>query len=106
MSGMNFFEQSIYAIEEFIGVRKKLNLFKSDKYFLVLTAASPENNVNLTNQGNTATAPSLDQAEEGSSGEPVTATKNDQFKTQVLSSWHHTFKHFQTQLRNLKNPRR
>jgi len=34
----------VYAIEEFINVRKKIGLFNSDKYFLVMTAASVDHN--------------------------------------------------------------
>ncbi len=43
-SGMSYFEQSVYAIEEFILMRKKLGKFLDDKYFLALTAASPNYN--------------------------------------------------------------
>ena len=39
-TGMSFFEQSIYAIEEFITVRKKMGpVWKQDKYLLALTAS-------------------------------------------------------------------
>ena len=41
---MSFFEQSVYAIEEFINTRRKIGLFNSDKYFLAMTAASPDHN--------------------------------------------------------------
>ena len=41
---MSFFEQSIFAIEEFISIRKKTGLFKQDKYFLALTASNVESN--------------------------------------------------------------
>lgn len=41
---MSFFEQSVYAIEEFILLRRKLGKFHDDKYFLALTAASAEHN--------------------------------------------------------------
>lgn len=41
---MTFFEQSVYAIEEFVAMRKKLNLFRQDKYFLALTSSSSEAN--------------------------------------------------------------
>lgn len=44
-TGMTFFEQSTYSIEEFIVTRRKLGKFAEDKYFLALTAASPEHNV-------------------------------------------------------------
>jgi hypothetical protein len=37
-TGMNYFEQSIYAIEEFVQVRKRINEFKNDKYFLFKTS--------------------------------------------------------------------
>ena len=43
-TGMSFFEQSIFAIEEFISIRKKTGLFKQDKYFLALTASNVESN--------------------------------------------------------------
>lgn len=42
---MTYFEQAVYSIEEFISIRKKLDKFSDDKYFLALTAASPEHNV-------------------------------------------------------------
>ena len=42
---MSYFEQSIYAIEEFITVRKKMGVtWKQDKYLLALTASNPESN--------------------------------------------------------------
>ena len=42
---MSFFEQSIYAIEEFISVRKKMGpIWKQDKYLLALTASNPDSN--------------------------------------------------------------
>lgn len=41
---MSFFEQSVYAIEEFILKRKQLGVFKQDKYFLAMTATSVEDN--------------------------------------------------------------
>ena len=46
---MSFFEQSIYAIEEFISVRKKMGpqAFKQDKYVLALTASNPDSNAAL-----------------------------------------------------------
>jgi len=65
---MSYFEQSVYAIEEFIVMRKKLNLFRQDKYFLALTAGSSESNFNG----------------------PSSSTKGG---LQVLSSWEHPFKH-------------
>ena len=44
-TGMSYFEQSIYAIEEFITVRKKMGAtWKQDKYLLALTASNPESN--------------------------------------------------------------
>ena len=43
-TGMSFFEQSIFAIEEFIATRKKMGYYKQDKYFLALTASSPDSN--------------------------------------------------------------
>jgi len=44
-TGMSYFEQSIYAIEEFITVRKKMGAsWKQDKYILALTASNPESN--------------------------------------------------------------
>ena len=43
-TGMSFFEQSIFAIEEFISIRKKTGQFKQDKYFLALTASNVESN--------------------------------------------------------------
>ena len=45
--GMSFFEQSIYAIEEFITIRKKMGAWKQDKYILALTASNPESNAAL-----------------------------------------------------------
>lgn len=41
---MSYFEQSVYAIEEFILHRRKLGKFVDDKYFLALTAAAIEHN--------------------------------------------------------------
>ena len=44
-SGMNYFQQSIFAIEEFINHRKRLNEFKTDKYYLMKSLSvgeSPE----------------------------------------------------------------
>ena len=41
---MSFFEQTVYAIEEFVLLRRKLGKFADDKYFLMLAAASPEHN--------------------------------------------------------------
>jgi hypothetical protein len=75
---MSYFEQSVYAIEEFILIRRKIGKFHDDKYFLALTAASPEHNIK---------------------------TEAHQLNTQVLSSWEHPFKHFMTQLKYLKCPR-
>lgn len=68
----------MYAIEELILVRKKLAKFSEDKYFLALTAASPEHNFR---------------------------TEATQLDTQILSSWEHPFKHFMAQLKFLKCPR-
>lgn len=42
---MSFFEQAVYAIEEFIVTRRRLGRFSDDKYFLALTAASADHNV-------------------------------------------------------------
>ena len=67
---MSYFEQSVYAIEEFIVMRKKLNLFRQDKYFLALTAGSADSNFN---------GPS--------------APGSNKNGLQVLSSWEHPFKH-------------
>ena len=88
---MSFFEQSVYAIEEFILRRKQIGAFKSDKYFLVLTATSLEDNFN------TGESEELDEK-----GKQET---NDGH-AKILSSWEHNFKHFTAQLHNLKNPRR
>lgn len=43
-TGMSLFEQSVYAIEEFVLRRKQIGAFKQDKYFLALTATSLEDN--------------------------------------------------------------
>ena len=45
---MSLFEQSVYAIEEFILKRKQIGAFKEDKYFLALTATSLEDNYSMT----------------------------------------------------------
>jgi len=66
---MSFFEQSVYAIEEFVLLRRKIGKFSEDKYFLALTAASPDHNFK---------------------------TEPHQLNTQILSSWEHPFKHFNT----------
>ena len=50
-TGMSFFEQSIFAIEEFIAVRKKIGFYKQDKYFLALTASNPESNCAMQGLG-------------------------------------------------------
>ena len=57
---MSLFEQSVYAIEEFILKRKQLGLWKQDKYFLALTATSIEDNCSLNDR-----AESLPAGEEG-----------------------------------------
>jgi hypothetical protein len=77
-SGMTYFEQSVYVIEEFILMRKKLGKFMDDKYFLALTAASPNHNLK---------------------------TEASQLSAQILSGWEHPTKHFTTQLKYLKCPR-
>ena len=57
---MSYFEQSIYAIEEFITVRKKMGpAWKQDKYLLALTASNPDSNAAIEidlalNEGATA----------------------------------------------------
>jgi hypothetical protein len=43
---MNFFQQSVFAIEDFINHRKRLNEFRTDKYYLMRTLGinqGPEN---------------------------------------------------------------
>ena len=45
---MSLFEQSVYAVEEFILKRKQIGAFKEDKYFLALTASSLEDNYSVT----------------------------------------------------------
>lgn len=35
----------MYSIEEFITVRREIKKFADDKYFLAITAASPDHNV-------------------------------------------------------------
>jgi hypothetical protein len=84
-TGMSLFEQSVYAIEEFVLKRKQIGAFKSDKYFLALTAASAEDNYSVME---------LDENAESESG------------IKVLSSWEHPYKHFVNQLHNIRNPRR
>lgn len=46
---MSFFEQSIYAIEEFISLRRKMgpHTWKQDKYLLALTASNSDSNAAL-----------------------------------------------------------
>ena len=39
---MTFFQEAVFAIEEFINVRKRMNEFKTDKYFLVRTLGRGE----------------------------------------------------------------
>lgn len=103
---MSFFEQSIYAIEEFIAVRKKLGpAWKQDKYILALTASNPESNAAVEvevqlDDGNAEEAKPDDDAffyqiERG----------NDVHGTRILSNLWHPFRHFMAQLQNLKNPR-
>jgi hypothetical protein len=41
-SKMTYFQQAIFAIEEFVNHRKRLNEFKQDKYFLVRTLGRDE----------------------------------------------------------------
>ena len=71
--------------------RKQIGAFKSDKYFLALTATSLEDNFSI-----------------GEIGEKDETGKQDaaEGKTKILSSWEHSYKHFTAQLHNLKNPRR
>jgi hypothetical protein len=77
-------------VEEFILRRKQIGAFKQDKYFLALTASSIEDNYSVDGG----------EKEEGSKQD------NAEGATKILSSWEHSFKHFTTQLHNLKNPRR
>jgi hypothetical protein len=77
---MSLFEQSVYAVEEFILKRKQIGAFKEDKYFLALTATSLEDNYSVTE--------GLDN--EGSKQDSGEGT------TKILSSWEHSFKHFTT----------
>jgi len=43
---MTFFQEAVYAIEEFINVRKRMNEFKTDKYYLVRTLGRGETEEN------------------------------------------------------------
>ena len=45
---MSLFEQSVYAVEEFILKCKQIGAFKEDKYFVALTATCLEDNNNLS----------------------------------------------------------
>ena len=40
--GMTYFQEAVFAIEEFINVRKRMNEFKTDKYYLVRTLGRGE----------------------------------------------------------------
>ena len=40
--GMTYFQEAVFAIEEFINVRKRMSEFKTDKYYLVRTLGRGE----------------------------------------------------------------
>ena len=97
--GMSFFEQSIYAIEEFIAVRKKMGpAWKQDKYILALTAANPESNAALElevvlDENNNEEEPVDEDAGYYQIGKP-----KDLHGTKILSNLWHPFRHFSLQL--------
>lgn len=106
-TGMSFFEQSIYAIEEFVAIRKKLGMgWKQDKYLLALTASNPESNAAIeielpSEEPNNEDIPEEDAVfyhNENQGGDP--------HATRILSNVWHPFRHFMAQLQHLKNPRR
>jgi hypothetical protein len=111
-TGMSFFEQSVYAIEEFISIRKKAGYYKQDKYFLALTASSPESNCQLGNeqQANPDTEDDGDQLGIDDKfygiGGLTNPNQDNAYGTKILSSWQHPIRHFMAQLQGLKNPRR
>ena len=45
VTGMTFFQESVYAIEEFVNHRKRLNEFKTDKYYLIKTMSKGEQSI-------------------------------------------------------------
>lgn len=49
--GMSFFQESVFAIEEFINHRKRLNEFKTDKYYLFRTISKNESAENCVLSG-------------------------------------------------------
>ena len=95
---MSFFEQSIYAIEEFITVRKKIGAWKQDKYLLALTASNPESNAAIEIE----IKPEDSKDENGPADEDAAyfqIEKNgDVHSTKILSNLFHPFRHFMAQL--------
>lgn len=94
---MSFFEQSIYAIEEFIAIRKKLGFaWKQDKYILALTASNPESNAALEieiSQDTGATNQDDETPKEDALYYRIDKS-NDVHSTKILSNLWHPFRHF------------
>ena len=91
-TGMSFFEQSIYAIEEFITVRKKMAAWKQDKYVLALTASNPESNAAVEIEIQ------LEDAKEEIADEDAAyfqiEKSGEVHSTKILSNLWHPFRHF------------
>ena len=119
--GMSFFEQSIYAIEEFIAVRAKIGAWKQDKYMLALTASNPESNCMVEEEADNTILDGEDDFDDhkmgirgqsgGYSGGQNDYLNNmdelyggkrqhgqDVHSTKILSSLQHPYKHFKAQL--------
>ena len=103
---MSFFEQSIYAIEEFITVRKKMAAWKQDKYILALTASNPESNAAVEIEIAQEDAKEDNQIAEEDAEYYKIEKSGEVHATKIVSNLWHPFRHFMAQLQNLKNPRR